>query len=148
MLCAAVARANIARMRTLQAGAVYFALVFAAGFLLGMVRVPLLVPRLGERTAELIELPVMVVVLVPVSRWRQRRTPDLSPRQQLGVGGFALLLLLAAECALGALLQGRSPVEVLLGHDPVSGSLYYASLVLFAVLPWWWARRAPSADAS
>lgn len=134
-------------MRILRAGAVYFALVFAAGFVLGMVRVPLLVPRLGARTAELLELPVMVLVVVLVSRWRQRRTPELRPAQQLAVGGVALLLMLAAECALGALLQGRSPAEVLLAHDPVSGSLYYASLLLFAVLPWWWARRAAAEPA-
>ena len=31
------------------------ALVFAAGFLLGSIRVPFLVPRLGERDAELLE---------------------------------------------------------------------------------------------
>ncbi len=128
-------------MRVLQAGAIYFALVFAAGFVLGAVRVTFVVPRLGERTAELLELPFMMLLVVLVSRWRQRRTPELGPSQQLGVGGVALLLLLAAECALGAVLQGRSPVEVLLTHDPVSGPVYYASLVLFALLPSWWARR-------
>jgi len=130
-----------AGMRVLRAGVAYFALVFAAGFVLGAVRVPLLVPRLGERTAELLELPFMGLVVVLVSRWRQRRTPELSPSQQLGVGGFALLLLLTAECALGAVLQGRSPIEVLLAHDPVSGSVYYVLLVVFALLPWWWSRR-------
>ena len=45
--------------RTIKAGIAYFALVFGAGFVLGMIRVPFLVPRLGERVAELVEMPFM-----------------------------------------------------------------------------------------
>lgn len=48
-------------MEILKAGALYFAFVFGAGFLLGGIRVPLLVPRFGERTAELMEMPIMFV---------------------------------------------------------------------------------------
>ena len=129
-------------MQLVRAALVYVAVAFAAGFLLGCIRVPLLVPRLGARTAELIELPIMAGICVLVARWRQRRTATLPPRQQLAVGGIALLLLLALECALGAALQGRTPVAVLTEHDPVSGAVYYVVLVLFALAPWWWARRA------
>jgi hypothetical protein len=39
------------RVLRLRASLVYFAMVLGAGFVLGMFRVPLLVPRLGERTA-------------------------------------------------------------------------------------------------
>lgn len=135
-------------MRVVAAAVVYFACVFAAGFAFGAVRVPWLVPRLGERAAELLELPCMVVVVALVARWRQRRTPALPPRQQLVVGGLAWLLLLAAECVLGAWLLGRSPAEVLLAHDPVSGLVYYAATILFALGPWYWACRAPPRPAS
>lgn len=128
-------------MRILKAAAIYFALVLAAGTVLGAIRVPLLVPQLGERTAELLELPLMLILVVIASRWLQRRTPELRPRQQLAVGALALALLLAAECAMGAMLMHRSPLEVLFDKDPVSGSLYYLSVLLFALLPWWWARR-------
>lgn len=126
---------------------IYFAWVFAAGFAFGLVRVPVLVPRLGERMAELLEMPVMLLVIVWVSRWRQRRSQDPRPGRQLAVGALALLLMLAAECALG-LLQGRTPIAVLLARDPVSGSAYYAALLVFAALPWWWARRAARARRS
>ena len=43
--------------KTIKAGIAYFAVVLGAGFILGSIRVPLLVPRLGERIAELIEMP-------------------------------------------------------------------------------------------
>lgn len=125
-----------------RASVVYFGLVFAVGFALGAVRVPLLVPRLGERTAELIELPFLVLAIVLLSRLRQRHTAALRPRQQLAVGGLALGLLLVAECSLGFVLTGRNPIESLLGHDPVSGTVYYLALVVFALAPWAWARRA------
>lgn len=41
----------------IRSAAVYFGIVFGVGFLLGVVRVPLLVPRFGERAAELAEMP-------------------------------------------------------------------------------------------
>ncbi|MBP8296721.1 MAG: hypothetical protein KAX84_11480 [Burkholderiales bacterium] len=40
----------------------YFALVFAAGFVMGAVRVPFLVPRLGVRVAELL----VVIAVMPL----------------------------------------------------------------------------------
>jgi hypothetical protein len=54
---------------TLKAGAVYFALVFAAGFVLGTVRTLWVVPRLGVRTAELAEAPIMFGVSILAVRW-------------------------------------------------------------------------------
>ena len=42
----------------------YFALMFAAGFVLGTVRSRWIVPRLGVRTAELMEAPIMLVVSI------------------------------------------------------------------------------------
>lgn len=127
-------------MPILRAAAIYFALVFAIGFLLGAVRVTFLVPRLGERTAELLELPIMVLATTLVARRRQRRTAELTPRQQLAVGGLAFAFLLTAEFSLGFVLSGRTPIESVLAHDPVSGAVYYLALVWFALAPWFWSR--------
>lgn len=129
----------------LRAAIVYFACVFAAGFVLGTVRVALLAPRLGERTAELIELPVMAAVSLLVARWRVARTAKLRPARQLAVGWLALAMLLGAECALGALLAGRPPAAVLFDRDPVAGAAYGAALLAFAFGPWFWARRVVDA---
>lgn len=126
-----------ARMtKTLAAALAYFALVFGAGFVLGVLRVALLVPRVGERTAELLEMPVMLVVIVLAARLVVRRfaLPPQVPTR-LAVGRMALMLLVAAEIALGALLQQRSPVDVIFDRDPVSGAVYLLMLVVFAAMP-------------
>jgi hypothetical protein len=54
----------------------------------------------------------------------------------VAVGAFALALLLAAEILMGIAVQGLSLVEVFTKHDPVSGSVYYALLGVFAAMPW------------
>lgn len=113
----------------------YFALVFGAGFLLGVIRVPLLVPRLGVRTAELLEMPVMFVVIVVAARFIVRRfalPPSAGVR--VGVGVMALALLVAAE-RLALAGQGQSLAEYVGSRDPVSGAVYLAMLVVFAAMP-------------
>jgi len=120
----------------LKAGVLYFAVVFGAGFLLGPIRIVLIVPRLGTRTAELIEAPVMFVVSLVAARWIIRILavpPTLS--QRLTMGGIGLGLMLVAEFALVSWLRGLSLREYLATRDPVAGAVYYLSLVLFAILP-------------
>jgi hypothetical protein len=51
-------------MQILKAGALYFALVFGAGFVLGPVRILWVVPRIGTRMAELMETPIPFVVVM------------------------------------------------------------------------------------
>lgn len=124
------------------AAARYFVLVFGAGFVLGMIRVPLLVPRLGERVAELVEVPVMLAVIVFAARHVVRRHAARISRAGWAVTGLlALALLLAAEAGIVVMLQGRSAAEFVADRDPVSGSAYLASLALFAAMPWLLARR-------
>ena len=112
----------------------YFALVFGAGFVLGTLRVLWLAPTLGVRTAELIEMPVMLTVVYLAARHTVRRRPGAGRLRLLLVGLIALALLLLAE--LGVLLaQGLDPHESIAGRDPVSGGAYLASLVVYAVAP-------------
>lgn len=131
-------------MPVLRAGATYFACVFAAGFVLGALRVALLAPCVGAARAELIELPVMVAIVAAVARWRQRATSTFSTRHQGAVGVVALALLLATECAVGFCAQGRTPYDVLFAREPAPGAAYALSLLAFAALPWWWS--LPVAD--
>jgi hypothetical protein len=114
----------------------YFALVFGAGFALGSFRVPFLVPRIGERIAELIEMPFMLVVVWLSARFIIRRFAlPTATSVRLGVGMVALGLLVAAEVSLAVVLQGQSLGAYLASRDRVSGSVYLAMLVLLSVMP-------------
>lgn len=122
--------------RSIKAGLAYFALVFGAGFVLGVLRVSLLVPRLGARIAELSEMPLMLAVIVMAARFVIRRfAVPLALPARLGTGLLALALLLAAEVLLAVVLQERSLAEYVASRDPVSGGVYLAMLVLFALMP-------------
>ena len=126
----------------MKAGALYFALVFGAGFLLGAFRVLVVVPRLGTRTAELIEAPIMLAVTFLAARWIVRRlaVPPV-PARRLAMGAIALALLLAAEFGVVLGLRGLSLREYFATLDPVSGTVYYALLGVFALMPLFVARR-------
>lgn len=122
--------------QSIKAGLAYFALVFGAGFALGVLRVSLLVPRLGERISELSEMPLMLAVIVMAARFVIRRfAVPLALPARLGTGLLALALLLAAEVLLAVVLQERSLAEYVASRDPVSGGVYLAMLVLFALMP-------------
>lgn len=129
--------------RAIVGGVQYFAVVFAAGFALALVRIPLLVPHLGQRTAELIEMPVMLLVIAWASRRLAFSGRAPSDSWCLVAGLAALLLMLAAELSVAFAMGARSLGEVLANRDPVSGSVYLASLAVFGLAPWLWrhARR-------
>jgi hypothetical protein len=123
--------------RIVTAGAAYFATVFGAGFVLGTLRVLLVVPRLGERVAELLEMPLMLLVICGAAGWIVRRfaLPPV-PRVRLAVGVLALVLLLAVEFAVVLALRGLTWREYVATRDPVSGTAYIALLGVFALMPW------------
>ena len=123
-------------MNFLLASLSYFGWVFAAGFLLALVRIPLLVPYLGERWAELLEMPVMLAVIIVAAQWVTRRFGlKASPGKGLVTGLLALLWMLAAETGLVVIIQNQSIPEYSAGRDPVSGSVYLLMLLVFAVFP-------------
>lgn len=134
-------------MRILKAGLVYFLWVFGTGFALAFIRIPLLVPAFGVRIAELLETPVMLAVIVWASRRLVLRHPDLGRARRLvaGVVGFALLV--GAEWCVAYFFGGRSPGEYIASRDPVSGSVYLASLFFFAVAPAMWSGRQGPDDS-
>ena len=106
-------------MQVVKAGALYFALVFAIGFVLGAIRTILIVPRIGARKAELMEAPIMVVVTLLAARWTVLLValpPMLSAR--LVMGCMALVLMLIAEFGFVLWIRGLSITDYLAARDP------------------------------
>jgi hypothetical protein len=123
-------------MQMLKAGVLYFAIVFALGFVLGIVRTLWVVPRAGTRMAELMETPIMLVVTIVAAGWVvQRFTLPPLPSARLGMGCIALIFLLVAEFGFVLWLRRLSVREYLATRDPVSGTVYYVMLVVFAAMP-------------
>lgn len=123
-------------MLVLKTGLVYFFLVFGLGFLLGAIRIPFIVPRIGVRKAELLEMPIMLLGIVLAAKFilSQFKLPP-APLAYLSVGIIALSLTLIAEWQLVVCLQKTTFKQYLKSRDPVSGSVYILLLVLFALMP-------------
>ena len=119
-----------------QAGAAYFLVVFAAGFVLGTFRVLWLEPRVGELAAVSLELPWMLGVCWMSCGWLVRRfeVPATRPRR-LVMGGLAFLLLMVAELGLGLGLFARSMRDVVDSWTRLPGALGLLGQILFASFP-------------
>ena len=129
-------------MQTLKAGALYFALVFGAGFVLGTVRVLWIVPSFGTRAAELMEAPIMLLVIILAARWVVRcLSLPVMPEIRLGAGFIALGLLLAAEFTVVLAIRHLTIAQYLAGRDPVAGTVHIVMLLVFALMPLLTARK-------
>lgn len=124
-------------VHVLTAAAVYFGIAFAAGFLLGVVRVGLLVPRIGEGAAVVCELPVMLAISwaacrCVIARWRIPAAH--APRLIMGLSAFILLML--AEFLLSLLVMGRGPAGYLVQLTEPARLAGLAAQVVYAAFPW------------
>jgi type IV secretory pathway TrbD component len=116
----------------LKAATAYFALVFGAGFILGPIRILFIVPRFGVRIAELMEAPVMLIVIVVAARSVVRKVHS---EHRLAIGVFALGLMIAFEFTLVLWLRGLTLAEYFRERDPVAATVYYLLLIVFAFMP-------------
>lgn len=122
--------------RAAAAGFLYFAIVFAAGFVLGALRVGLIAPLIGDLFATLIELPVILgaawIACLFVLR-RVKVAERLSAR--LVMGAAALALLVAAEVALGLGLMHRSLETQVAAMKTAPALIGLGGQILFALFP-------------
>lgn len=120
----------------LKAGLLYFITVFAVGFVLGSIRVPFLVPRLGERYAELIELPFLLIAIVLCAGWIVRRYRLNGEALSAAASGLiAAVLLILVEFSVVLALRGMSIDDYFEQRDPVAAAAYYGAVAIFAVMP-------------
>lgn len=129
-------------MNGIKAGLAYFAIVFAAGFALGTIRVLLIVPAVGETVAVLIETPVILTISWLACAFVVRRLSvpaRLEDRVVMGVVAFALLMI--AEVGVAWLLGRRSFAAYLAHYATLPGALGLAGQLVFAAFPWLQMRR-------
>jgi hypothetical protein len=97
---------------------------------------------LGERAAELIEAPFMLVAIVLVARRVvARRARDASTLALLAIGALALVLLLSVEFSVVIRLRGMTLDAYFAGRDSVAGGVYGLLLLVYAAMPLIVARR-------
>ena len=123
-------------MRTLKAGAIYFLLVFAVGWVLGPIRELWLVPHLGRTMGSLLEAPLMVIAMILAAGWVLRRLDvPYALNARLAVGLVALGILSVAELAGVRWVRGISIQEYLAGYATPSGLISLLLFLLFAAMP-------------
>jgi hypothetical protein len=122
--------------RATEAGLAYAAGTFAVGFVLGTVRVLVVVPELGELAGVSLELPIMIAVSWLICR---RTTAHfavparVSARLVMGVVAFAGLMV--AETTLSLFVFGRSLSAHLLRYREWASLLGLAGQIAFAAIP-------------
>jgi hypothetical protein len=129
--------------RSIAAGAVYFAMVFSLGFVLGAARVIITAPALGEAPAVLLELPVVIVASWFASGFCVARIavpPKTADRLIMGL--LALGLTLAAELGVSVLLFERTAASHFATYSHFAGLAGLAAQGVFALIPLIQGRRA------
>ncbi|MFY9620589.1 MAG: hypothetical protein WAQ99_12340 [Pyrinomonadaceae bacterium] len=116
-------------VQILKAAGLYFGIVFSAGLVFGIIRVLWVVPHLGVRNAELLEHPLMLLVIFVTANWVVRDVRGQSS-VALAIGFTAFGVLLLAEVFVALFAQPNR------AGDAVSGIAYFAMLALFALMPW------------
>ena len=122
--------------RGIKAGAAYFAIVFAAGFVLGAIRTLVIAPATGEVVAVAIELPVMLAVSWFICGWavgRYNVPGRLAVRSVMGLTAFGLLM--AGELSISVFLFDRGLAEHLALYREPGAQLGLAAQILFGLFP-------------
>jgi hypothetical protein len=120
----------------LKAGVAYFGIVFAAGFVLGTLRILVVAPAIGTTAAVLVELPVMLAISWIACRRMIRRfsvSDDWAVRLVMGAVAFALLMV--AEWVLGIAAFGRTVAEQIAAYGTPDGMIGFVGQAIFAVFP-------------
>lgn len=123
-------------VQVLKAGTIYFLIVVGAEFVLEVIRLQVVALHVGERLAEMLEIPNVLLATIIGARWIvDRFTLPPLPGIRLGVGLVALMLLLIAEGTVILPLHGLSVSEYLATRDSVVGVAPLSALGVLTVMP-------------
>jgi hypothetical protein len=122
----------------MKAGLVYFGLVFALGFVLGVARTLLLpgLPGQSRLLGVLIELPIVLAASWALCGVVVRRLHvEAALRARATMGAVALALLLGAELWVSVALAGRTLQQHFSLYRDASYALGLAAQLAFAAMP-------------
>ncbi len=122
-------------LRWFLAGAAYFAIVFAAAFALGIVRVSFIVPVLGSLWATLLELPFTLGIAWFACAWISRLSGSPSLSQAITMAASAFVLLIGAETVGSFLIFKRSPADLIASYGTMAGALGLVGQIAFGCFP-------------
>lgn len=111
-------------------------------FGLGSLRVTLIVSRLGEMDAVLLETPIMLAVSWMASHWSAARfqVPTHAAARFL-MGSIAFGVLMLAELGVSVVVFGRSAAQHFASYRSVAGVIGLAAQIALAGFPFVQARR-------
>jgi hypothetical protein len=122
-------------LRVLVAAGAYFALVFGAGVVFGVLRETFLTPWIGPDASRIAELPVMMAVSWVAALLVVARIPGLSRLSWAWVGILAFAMLMIAEFLLGIGFMRMNPRAVFMSFMTVPGMISLAAQALLLVFP-------------
>jgi hypothetical protein len=128
-----------------RAALLYGLFAFGLGFLLGTLRVLLIVPALGEAAAVMLELPVMLAACWWCAGWIVRRYRPLDRGAALAIGLIGFAVLMVGELAVGVSMFGLTPAGWISGFTKPTAQLGLVAQLLAAAMPLLHARRLPRA---
>jgi hypothetical protein len=124
------------RARIVSTAALYFALVFLVGLVLGPIRVLWLEPVLGRTIAVLCETPFLLAAIWFAARYAPRWTHMQGGWPgYVGVGLLALVFQQIADLAVGFGLRGMTLNDQLSFFATPAGYVYAFNLVVFTLAP-------------
>jgi hypothetical protein len=115
---------------------VYFLIVYACGFAIGVVREFVVTPRTGLTLALWIELPIMVAASLLGARFVLHRFGVKNQFQdRLILGLLSLALLIMAEEVMSLALRGISIFTIWAHFSALAAIANFGGLFLFALMP-------------
>lgn len=119
--------------QTTAAALTYLGVVWAFGFIFGVLRELALRPAIGDPWAQLAEAPFMAAVVWITAGWIVRRFPGAAP---VAAGLAATAGLLVIETVMALVVMGQTPATYLAGYDVTRGTVFPLLIAWFAVAPW------------
>ncbi len=120
-------------MRLVKNAFFYFLIVFAAGWVLGPLRIFFVEPRVGSLTAVSIEAPIMILISWLAAR--RMFAGGYEAGALVGAGLIALGLMLGGEYLGAALLQGQTFEQFASGFFKPEGFITLDAFLAYGLMP-------------